>query len=193
MWKKIVESSELVSYEKKKKDLNIRIEARLDKKKWHIFKRYFNDNGINLVENYTSADKSEVLFLIDDLLEEKDLSVGSIHDIIQMKKSGVSIRIFRDFKDYETEKWFFNVNDDKIRNWITVSFSENITADIVMHEKYRHIADSIKESLVKSLGLRKFSCNIEENCYFFAKTSYSKTNIDNKGMIISEIKMDLDG
>ena len=70
VWKKLSQTEDLISFEKKKKNLNIRIECRLNNKKWEIFKTYSDGTKSSFIEEYQADTKEEALDLVDKRSED---------------------------------------------------------------------------------------------------------------------------
>ncbi len=194
MWKKIAETNDLISVEKDTPyNYKVRIEARLNKGYWQIFKTYFTDKEVAFSEEYTTETKPDALNIIIALKKEKDLTIPELKIVKKLLDSPLKIKVERAFKEYEVEKWQFSVNDDSFMNFATVRYCEYVAIDIVMHEKYRFIERKILEELINVLGLKEFGLEIFKNVYFFNKRTFYKSKPKRKGVVISKIEVDFGG
>ncbi|NQV09333.1 hypothetical protein HQ529_05780 [Candidatus Woesearchaeota archaeon] len=189
MWKKLSDSNDIISYEKNKRGLRVRIEARLNENSWHIYKTYFNNRKVNFVEEYNTSSKKEAKRMINSLTKESDLTSSEIRTLKKLSGKKLDINIKRAYKEYDVEKWYFSLTDE-IQNFITVRFGEDVDVDIVMHEHYRFMRDNIINDLVSTLGLDKFNMPINQRVYFFNKKSVCKSNTKDSGVVIGKIQMD---
>ena len=97
-WKILSDTPDLKLLEKKKGDLNIRIEARLTReKKWDIYKIYVGKSMPNLVEEYHAQTGSEAEQLISSL-KKKELTLEQIRE---MQKTQIVLR--REFNEVNVE------------------------------------------------------------------------------------------
>ena len=82
MWLKLTDSDDLISFEKETAHLyKVRIEARLVKGFWQIFKTYYNAKEVAFVEEYTTETKPEAVSVINALKRERDLAPAEIKQI----------------------------------------------------------------------------------------------------------------
>ena len=70
-WKKVTDTADLLVYEKIKKELNIRIEARSTEDGWEVFKNYNDGKQSGYVEEYFTDSRSDALEHIKLLISEK--------------------------------------------------------------------------------------------------------------------------
>jgi len=85
MWEKLIETDDLVSFERKTKHMNVRIEARLyHNKEWKIFVTYYDGKDLSYTEQYKSKTKEESLLLIEQL---KKMKLKSQREIERLKIS----------------------------------------------------------------------------------------------------------
>ena len=187
VWKKLSETKDLVVYENEDNAIQVRIEARLVNNEWQVFRRYFNDMGISLTEEFLCDTMEETLTLIGNLQKEKELTLPQLENIMRLKHKKLNIKLSRAYKEYDVEKWFFSVNNEGFTNIVTVRYADEIEVDVVMHEKYHYIENKVLDELNKSLGLSKFGTQVRENVYFFNKrTSYKKYG-NKKSWVVSGI------
>ncbi|MEM4267375.1 MAG: hypothetical protein QXK37_00935 [Candidatus Woesearchaeota archaeon] len=167
MWKKIAESTDLISYEKKTPTLTIRLEARLlDDNSWVIFKKYFNDDGISYTEEYHSKTRDEAYYLIESL-KSKVLDRQEIERQKQSRKKGVRIQVRRTFKEYNVEKWDFAVDNEDFINFIYLRFEEMIELDLIVHEKYKIWEQRIITEIMHIFGLAGTELDLCINFFYF--------------------------
>jgi len=191
MWLKLTDSDDLISFEKETAHLyKVRIEARLVKGFWQIFKTYYNAKEVAFVEEYTTETKPEAVSVINALKRERDLAPAEIKQIKKLLGKKLTLNMERAFKEYEVEKWYFTINDDKTANFATIRYCEYIGVDIVLHDKYRYLERRILEEIINVLGLQEFGMDINKNVYFFTKRTFYKTRPKRRGVVISKIEMD---
>lgn len=193
MWKKLSETSDLIIYEKKKRSFKIRIEARLNKNSWKIYKTYFNDRIVDFVEEYSTETRNEALNIVNTLVREKDLTTKEIRELKKISGKKLDINLERAYKEYDVEKWLFSVGNDKKISFMTIRFGETIDVDVVMQEKYRFLERNIINELIRMLGLDKFDLTLNQNIYFFNRRSHSRSKFKNKSLVIGKIEMDFGG
>jgi len=182
-WKKVTETNDLLIYEKRKKELNIRIEARSTDEGWEIFKNYNDGKKCGFVEEFFTETKKEALEHVTQLINEKDLSKKEIKTISEIRKKKATIRLYRLYKEKNIEKWLCSVDNDNKAGFIVVRFNDSIEVDIVLKEKHRFIEDQIVDDVVKILGLNEFCTTIEHNVYYYGKHSSYSTEYNDKLMI----------
>jgi hypothetical protein len=190
-WQKLSETDDLISIEKETSyNYKIRIEGRLNKSTWQIFKTYFTNQEVSFVEEYTTETRPEALNIISALKKERDLMPSEIKNIKKLLGEKLALKMERAYKEYEVEKWNFSINDEKMVNFATIRYCEYINVDIVLHEKYRYLERKIIEEVVNVLGLKEFGLDICKNVYFFSKRTFYKTKPKHRGVVISKIEMD---
>lgn len=168
VWKKIAESKELIILEKEQKDYKFKIEARkTEDLSWEVFKTKVKGEASHLLSEYTLGDMSEVKNLIEKLKKEDSPNAG-------IAKKNVSLSLKREYKEEFVEKWFFNIGKDKFKNFIVVKFDETISADIVLHEKYKPIEKSVLSQLEEKLGLNEIAEDSNFSLYYFRKQNSVK-------------------
>jgi len=189
-WKTISSSSDLISFEKKAGNgYRIRIEARLDKGLWNIFKTYCRGNEVSFMEEYTTETRQEAQNVVRSLQKEQDLPPAEIMRIRKARKK-FSLKMQREYKEYEVEKWLFSVNSESMVNFATVRFYESIGVDVVLHESYRFLESRILDEIVHMLGLKEFGLDIEKRVYFFSRRTILRSRPKRKGMLISKMEME---
>ena len=165
-WKKVIEDSELIVFEKKLDDMKVRIEARFVENSWKIFKTYIHENVSSLISEYSLDNISQVRKKIDDLKKEKILNSNEIKNINPLKKE-VAVKLRRVFKEEFIEKWDLSIFDKKEKNFLFVRYDDDIEIDFVIDEKYKPYQQEINLQIEDKLGFREFSDYITYNIYYF--------------------------
>ncbi len=167
MWKKIVDSKDLIIYEKHFKDFDAKIEARLsDNGDWFIFKKYTGRDELNYVEEFTAKSKEELGFFIKKLMK-KSYSKKRLEELKFDKSRVPRFNLRRDFKEYSMEKWIFTVFDDKETNLIFIKFDEITELDIILHEKYRQINAKIRKFVNDTFNLENQAADVKLNFFYY--------------------------
>jgi hypothetical protein len=175
-WKKLVDTKDLIVFERKQKDHKIKIEARKSEESgWEVFKTKITENSSNLMSEYSIENKSEAKKLIDRLKDEKE----NKNKIIQ-NKLFKSVSIKRAFKEEFVEKWYFTIGTDKTRNFILLKFDSNIKADVVMNEKFRMLERKILSNIEDLLGLKELGDTISYELYYFSRNKSAYENMEAK-------------
>lgn len=174
MWKKIAESTDLISFEKRAKSLTTRLEARLNSDNtWVIFKKYFNEEGISYTEEYHARNRDEAHYLID-ALKDKVLDRSQVEKARLSQKKGIKVRVRRSFKEFNMEKWELSVDGDEYQNFCYLIFEDKISLDIVIHAKYKIWESQIIQELISILGLSNPDYDLVASVMFYQE-SYKKT------------------
>ena len=69
-WKKLLDTKDLIAYEKSTKAVKVRIEARFRKNRWRIYKTYNfrqGDEWVSHVKEYIAASQEETNVLLGEL------------------------------------------------------------------------------------------------------------------------------
>lgn len=186
-WKKVNDTNDLVVYEKEKKGINIRIEARCTDDGWEIYKNYINEKKSDFVEEFFAGTKEEADSIISKLMNKKDLSPREIRELTLQKNQKIRVNIQRAYKDINVEKWTFSVNGEHNNNFVVVRFGDSLDVDIVLEKKYVTNEIKITEDLMKSLGIEDMPKDIFYNVYYFVKkNSYESIRRDFLDKIDSE-------
>ena len=170
-WKKLIQDSDTVSYEKNLGDYRIIIEARNTEQGWEIIKKYVG-GGVNFAETYNAKTTGELRTLLKHLRTEKDLSKTEIKDINRFRKKDLKIQIKRAYKTKDVEKWNFCITDS-YANYITVNYQDELVIDIVMEQRLKYIEENIIEKLYDVLAIDEQEQPIQQNIYYFSKKSSS--------------------
>ncbi len=172
-WKKVAESKELIILEKELKDYKIKIEARkIDDSSWEVFKTKVNGESSSLISEYNLDTEHQVKKVIEKLMKD-DISKTQIRT--PQKTNSLEISLKRIYKEEYIEKWFFFIGNDNIKNFLVAKFDNNITVDVVMHEKYRHYEKSILSYIEEKLGLKELGETISHDIYYFKKQGMAKS------------------
>src|SRR3989338_10575649 len=67
------------------------------------------------------------------------------------KSDRVDVKLFREYKEYDVEKWFFTVNGSTERCFIIARYGDEIKVDIVMADYLRPHEEGIIASLFQPL------------------------------------------
>lgn len=176
MWKCVIDSNELKTYECKTKKLQVCIEARNSNNFWEIYKTYHSDK-LTFTEEFeaTSSDEADKIIakIKKDILDE-----AALKDMDSLRKNLV-VNIKRLYKEGDVEKWQFSVNNAKADNIIIARYSiKVIELDIITSEEYKFVESELLDEISKILGLEDFENEIVQNIYFFSKRSsfYNESN-----------------
>jgi hypothetical protein len=178
-WKKVTESKDLIIFEKDVSDCKFRIEARkTDASMWEVFKTKVKGESSSLISEYTLNSKNQVKELIKKLQEEKNLTEIELQELISLKSVNVSLK--RAYKEEFIEKWFFTVNGEKNQNFLVAKYDDNITMDIIMHDKYKFNEKEITAQLEEKLGLSDFGVSVDYTIYYFRSSTSRRQNVGNE-------------
>jgi len=175
-WKILSDTPDLKLLEKKKGDLNIRIEARLTReKKWDIYKIYVGKSMPNLVEEYHAQTGSEAEQLISSL-KKKELTLEQIRE---MQKTQIVLR--REFNEVNVEKWVVSVSRLPA-GAVFVRYYDPITVDIILDERYASIESSILREAYTTLGIEDEGK--DQTIYYYTR----KSRAEKKPTIVGKIE-----
>ena len=178
-WKLILDNPELISYELASKELRVRIEARqTDENIWTIFKTYHDNASFTYTQEYRTQSRDEAQKIITSLQNEKILSKTELHDLKLVQAKKVAVKVKRQFKDYNVEKWNFSVNDDAYENVVYVRDADVSDVSIIMHEKNKQFEANILYELKTVLGFETSDLDIKQELYYYSTKSddYKKNN-----------------
>ncbi|MBN2458340.1 hypothetical protein JXB31_04385 [Candidatus Woesearchaeota archaeon] len=192
MWKKIEESQDLICYEKRSKSFMIRIEARLEKNKWKIFKRYINEEGLDHIENFESDTRADADRLIKSIMS-KNLTKKDIIKATIEKSRDINLEIRRIFREYAIEKWEFSVRPDKEKNIIFIRTEDSIEIDIIINSRYRSCEGRIISELMKILSVNEDDA-IETtiNIFYYEDRTQKKKKQPKNKLIMGKIEIGYD-
>ncbi|MBR9676602.1 hypothetical protein GOV04_00485 [Candidatus Woesearchaeota archaeon] len=185
-WRKVLQSNDVLIFEKKKSEFTIRIEARLVEGEWEVIKKYYGN--VNFSEEYYADTKKETLQLITQLKSEKDLQTKDIERIKKLRSKNLRINAKRAYKDTSVEKWYIYINN-KESGFAIIRYDDQTLIDVVVQEKYRYLEDKILDELTKILGLDDVAYEIVQNVYFYNKsTNYTTETV--KSISLEELDFD---
>jgi|SRR3989339_335872 len=164
-WKKVVESAKLLSYEKRRKDFNVRIEASAnDKGSWDVYRVYYNQKGLNHVEEFSAPTKTEAHSMVEKLKHDIEPSMMDLAEIQQKKSQPLVLRVKRVYVGGDIEKWQFDLDDVVSSNFVLVRFQEKVHLDIVVHQRYISLERQLIERITETLGLAP---DVEWDIFYF--------------------------
>ncbi|MCB9358670.1 hypothetical protein H6503_01940 [Candidatus Woesearchaeota archaeon] len=191
-WKKLLDTKDVIAYEKKAKDKKIRIEARFRKNRWRVYKTYnFQENGewVSHVNEYIAASLDETQQLLLELKGEQDIELDDVNST-----SNVILELERCYKEEFVEKWKLKIDNFSDDNYVHVRFDETIKLDIILHDRYNQFEKLILEKIIKSLGLRDISNRIQYDFFYYRKHS-AKRRVYEKPMdreLIAQLEFNID-
>ncbi len=178
-WKLVLDNPELISYELASKDLSVRIEARQTEENiWTIFKTYHDDASFTYTQEYRTQSRDEAQKVIASLQNEKLFSKKELHELKLVQAKKVAVKVKRQFKDYNVEKWNFAVNDDAYENVVYIRDADVSDVSIIMHEKNKPFEANIMYELKNVLGFDTSDLDIKQELYYYSTKSddYKKNN-----------------
>jgi hypothetical protein len=188
MWKKIVDSTDTISYEKKGK-INARIEARLENNRWKVFVHYFSTTGIDHFDEYNAEKKEDASAIIKGIMRKK-ISVSEIEKIKLERKKKLSIDVKRCYHEYNIEKWEFRIRPDSEKNLLFIRSDEITEIDVVMHAKYKQHEEKIVDELKGIFSFGEFETEI--SIFYYNECSKSKIKPARSRIITGKIEFGYD-
>ncbi|MFT4297599.1 MAG: hypothetical protein ACMXX5_00220 [Candidatus Woesearchaeota archaeon] len=190
-WKKLLDTKDLIAYEKSTKKSKITIEARLKKNKWRVYKTY-NFQGterISHVKEYIASSLAEARQLLSELKDEQELSWKDLDS-----SKTIKLDMSRCYKEEYVEKWKFQIDDFSDDNIIIARFDSEVHLDIILHEKYNHLEKVLLEKLIDVLGLKEISNKIRYDFFYFKRHSAKKRVYEKPSArdLIAQIELDLE-
>lgn len=173
MWKKILESGELLSYEKSMPHLNVRIEARKENSenpKWIVYLKYYNDT-LNFTEEYSCENKEQVNEIINCLQTSKLKTLKELVHLKLLQTKDIHLNLARDFRDYNLEKWSFSINKDSVANHLIYREGDFNEIEVILNEKYMAIEERVVNKLVSTLGLANSDFKTKITIYYYKNES----------------------
>jgi hypothetical protein len=189
-WENISSESDLIVFERKNKGYTTRIEARNEQKKWLIYNIFFNTNGLNLSEEFEARTKEEASKIVTILQQQPTVTLSSLKKQMLERKKSIQIKINRAYKEYNVEKWFFRINSERVVNFVTLRFYDNIDLDFVINDKYKPHEQRILKSIITTLGLNNVEEGLNINCYYFNKHTKKKIESSTKNMLFGKVEFD---
>lgn len=191
MWNKLIETDDFISFEKRTKIMNVRIEARLTPfREWDIFVTHYNGKDISYTEEYKSKTKEELFDLLSQLQKMKIKSKKEIERLRLLGSRKLKVNVVREFRDYTVEKWRFNIENDNLYNFVIVRDAEYIDLDVVMHEKYRSFEKDILFEVYKFLGLEEGELPIRRNIFYYSKRNRTISEDKKNHVFLGKIEFD---
>lgn len=183
MWKKVIETCEVLVYETSMPKLDIRIEARKEESKenpitqesnserWVIYLKYVAQNSINFNEEFFCKNIEETKEMINCLMESQ---LKTFNDIVSLKISQtqeLKVDIKRTSKDYNSEGWVFRVNKEPVNNRIFIRDSDIMDVDVILYEQYKINEERIIQKLIEVLGLSNNDSRTKITIHYCKSTS----------------------
>ena len=181
MWKCVIDTKELKTYESNDENLQICIEARQNNSFWEIYKTY-RSKTLTFTEEYEANSAEEAKDIIkrmkNDVVDERTLKK------IDLLRKNLVIKVKRVFKEDNVEKWKFSVGSEKFENIIIIRYGlKDIEMDIIVNEKLKFIESEILDEIYRILGMADFTTEVVQNIYFFSKKSSFFNDVEDKGIM----------
>lgn len=198
-WRKLFETQDTIAYEKKKKELDIRIEARSrENAAWDVYKIYHpkqvrkKKKDLNLIQEFNTATKSEAVTLMKKLMEEKDLDIQTIKEKKPEHQDTLQLELKREYKEEYLEKWVFSLDNFQHENILFVRFDAEIHMDVVLNEIYIGTEDAIVQRIIERLGIRSINPQLNITIYYFSKQKriQEKKDLPEK-LLLARLEMEL--
>ena len=181
MWKCVVDSSDLKTFELSKDNLQVCIEARQNDSFWEIYKTY-RSTDLTFTEEYEASSPEEAKDIITKMKNEV-VDERTLKNIDQVRKN-LEIKVKRVYKEENVEKWKFSVNSDKYENTAIIRYSaKDIEMDIIAHEKFKFIETDLLDEVFRILGMSDFGMDVIQNIYFFSKKSSFFNDSDENALL----------
>ncbi len=175
VWKKVIESNDLIVLEKQLSEYKLKIEARKAKDDWEVFMTKVVGDRANLISEYMLNNKKDVAKLIEKLKTNKNLG-----NLKRFQKKKIRINLKRLYKEDFIEKWEFYIENKDEKNFIIAKFDNNIKVDIVLREKFKPYEQSIVSQVEEKLGLDELGENLLYDIYYFKNKKSSKKKANNE-------------
>jgi len=169
-WKKIVQHPDVLTFERRTKEFNVRIECRKDEDLWRIFKTYYYKD-LNYTEEFSAYSEEELHMLLEQLKKEPLLSVQEMKQRKRKLLEVPRIEVKRSYKEDNVEKWYFSVDDEGYDNFFILREYDVLQLDIIMHERYALGERKILEGINKILSIDNVDIDVKENVYYYRKKS----------------------
>ena len=168
-WVQTVSEKDFLCFENNKKHVSMRIESRKNDNEWVIYKTFYSQNEVNHTEEYVAPTFDKMNQIINTLQKEKQPTITQIRELVLQKSKKTEVKVEREFKEYNVEKWKFSVNKDAAINFALVRTSEEVDVDFIMHESYKKQETTIIKEIVSILGFDGMEEVMNINCYYFNK------------------------
>ncbi|MFW5746114.1 MAG: hypothetical protein ACOCWQ_01020 [Nanoarchaeota archaeon] len=192
-WVTLSSDNEILMLERKTRYYTIRIEARKEGKKWHIYHSRFNEKGLNLTDEYQAATKDEAFNVIEVIKKRPILSLAQLREKMLKKKRKTEVRIKRSYKEYTVEKWFFGISGDKAINFVVLRYYDTTEIDFVIHQRYASFEKDIITAIISSLGLKDAEEDLVINCYYFNRHTKRHVESDKRRILMGKLEFDFQG
>ena len=169
-WKKIINHPDVLTYERKTKEFNVRVECRKEEEVWIIFKTYYYKD-INYTEEFSAYNQEELNMLLNQLMKEPLLTIPQIKEKKKNLLKNPKISIKRSYKEDNIEKWLFSVDDEPYVNFFIIRDYDVFEMDLVINEKYSQYEKKILESINNILSVNSLDVDVKQNIYYFRKKS----------------------
>lgn len=189
-WKCILADVDVVCYQKSRKSYAVRIEARRNSEKWKIYKSYYNDRGLNVIDSFEAKDREEMESIMDNLQSQKDPSINELRRRMTDAKKSLSVRMERAFKEYNVEKWSLIINDDPAKCTIFVRYFDAIEMDFIMPEKYAPLEETITNEIIRILGLQSEEEDITISFFYYSSSSRKNTGNSREKFVHPQFEFD---
>ena len=181
MWKCVINTDDLKTYESNDKNLKMCIEARQNNSFWEIYKTYRSDN-LTFTEEYEANNSEEAKDIIkkmkSDIVDETTLKK------IDTLRKNLTLKVKRVFKEDNVEKWKFSVNSEKFENIVIIRYAnKEIEMDIIANERLKFIETELLDEIYRILGMNDFGNEVIQNIYFFSKKSSFFNDSEDKGLM----------
>jgi hypothetical protein len=192
-WKKLLETKDLIAFERVENNFKVRIEARNKNKGWAVYKTYNfqkGDDWTTHVQEYVAKSKEETKHLLTELKNEADIRPQKI----ACENGVVQLELARSYKEDFVEKWNFKIDSLSTDNFFIVRYDDEIKLDIVMHDCYNYLEKEVLNKIIIALGLKDISNRIKYDFFYFKKHSakrrvYEKNNNDS---IVANLEFNID-
>ncbi|MBU0756476.1 MAG: hypothetical protein KKF44_00290 [Nanoarchaeota archaeon] len=159
-WQKLVDTDELIIFEKAFKKFRIKIEARKNHDKaWDVFQTKIEGNSSLLLSKKTLSSRTEA-----DQLIKKLLTTGLPRKRLS---TDFAINLKRVFKEEYVEKWKIELGNSPYTNYMYLLYMDRVGVDIMMHESFRLHEERILQNIEDTLGLREINDAIDFNVFYY--------------------------
>jgi hypothetical protein len=165
-WERISNSEDLICYERKKKELSVRLEARASEDKWVIYRGFFKDK-LNYTEEYSVKTREEAEKMMEELKKERDITSQELVQLLKQKNKRISLKLKRSYREDAVEKWFFTLDNDEIENFFIIREGEGIEVDIILNFKYKNKENEIINEIITSMSLDSFLYDTVYRVYYY--------------------------
>ena len=171
MWRKKIDTKEIISYEFNDLGLKSIIEARFNEidNCWDVYHTFFSKDNHNYTEEFTTTTREDAEKLVLKLKDKRVLADQDIYELKLKRSKRLRLDIKRLYKDYNVEKWGFVIDKDVFENIVYVREGEPLVVDIILHESYKAKEERIVRELHKILGLGESESPLKQSLFYYAK------------------------